>query len=285
MKLAIIDIGSNSVRLMLWADGKSLYKKVITTRLAAGSAKSGILSEEAILRTVKVVSVFCEEAKRECASIYAFATAAVRSAQNGGAFCEKVLKTCGVAVEVISGKDEARLAVLGALGEKDGGIIDIGGASAEVCIRKNGETVFSVSMNIGAVTLFDACKDDREKLKKVIDEALSPLNGIKAEKGIYAVGGTASTLASVKLGLDGYDSKRVHNLPLERDWVKETANRLLDLSAEERARIAGMDVSRADVIAGAACLLAEIMKKLDCSEVLFSDCDNLEGYIVYRGLV
>lgn len=269
---------------MLWADGKTLYKKVTITRLGSHLAESGMLSEESMARSVNAIGEFCNEAQRERAKVYAFATAAVRSAKNGDLFCNSVKDVCGISVEVISGTNEARLACLGALGEKDGGIIDIGGASTEVCFCRKGETVFSVSMNVGAVRLYDICKDDPKKLKAEVALAITPLEGVKLAGDIYAVGGTASTLTAVKLGAAEYDSARMNHVPLERAWVEETADKLLKMTKEERECVAGMDVSRADVIAGAAYLLAEIMKKLSCFEVLFSDSDNLEGYLTFRGL-
>ena len=116
---AVIDIGSNSVRLMLWADGKTLYKRLETTRLGA----------------------------------------AVRVARNGKELCRAIERACGLRVDVVSGEEEALLGAAGALSQKDGGIIDIGGASTEVFFRKAGVTQFSVSMNVGAVRLFDKRRD------------------------------------------------------------------------------------------------------------------------------
>lgn len=284
MKLAIIDVGSNSVRLMLWVDGKTLYKKVITTRLSANLAQSGILSEESIARSLEAIKGFCSEARREGAFVYAFATAAVRSAQNGGDFCRRVKECCGIPLEVISGKDEAQLGVLGALGNDDGGMIDIGGASTEVCLRSRGEIVFSVSMNIGAVRLYDLGKDDMLKTAEVVDMAIRPLGGAIPTGKLYAIGGTASTLAAIKLGLSNYDPEALHHLPLPLEWVKSMADDLFSMTVGERLKIAGMDAARADVIAGATYLLCEIMKKLSCKEVYFSDSDNLEGYLSFRGL-
>ena len=90
-KAAVIDIGSNSVRLMLWADGKVLYKTLKTTRLGEGTAFSPVLKEEAIDRTADAVAEFSLQARKEGAEeVFAYATEAVRSARNGGAFLERV---------------------------------------------------------------------------------------------------------------------------------------------------------------------------------------------------
>lgn len=283
--IAVLDIGSNSVRLMLWADGKSLFKKVSTTRLGEGLASSGHLSEAAMERTIGAVKAFCTQARAYDATIYAFATAAVRSSQNGEELCDRIKGECGVSVDVVSGEEEAILGLTGAVppGE-DGGIVDIGGASTEICCRKAGEILFRTSLPVGCVKLFDRFGDRRDALEEAIGRAIGPLTGVLPSGTAYAVGGTASTLASVKLGLSAYDAVDLQDLPLGIEWMRETADRLLSCTKEERMQIPGMDRARADIIAGGALLLHKIMEKLQLSEVRFSDRDNLEGYLHARGL-
>ena len=283
MKIAVIDIGSNSVRLMMWAGGKTLYKRICTTRLGEGLASSPLLRSEAIVRTADAVSVFAAQAASEGADrLYAFATAAVRSAQNGAEFCERVKELCGLNVDVVPGEEEAQLGLAGVLGDGDGGMIDVGGASTEYCCRKGGKTVVSVSMNVGAVRLYDLCGDDEEKLRGRIASELSALDGVKAEGKTYAVGGTATTLAAVLLGLTHYDPKRVQDFCLSVESADKFARELLAMTAEERRGLRGMDARRADIIGGGALLLAETMKKLSVGFIYVSDCDNLEGYLIRR---
>ncbi len=283
MRIAVIDVGSNSVRLMTWADGKVLYKRVATTRLAEGLS-SGVLREKAMLRSADAIATFVERVKSEGADcIYAFATAAVRSAKNGGEFCALVREKCGVELDVVSGEREAYLGLSGALGgAPSGAIVDIGGASTEVCVRADGEVSFSVSLNLGAVRLFDGCGQDFEKLSARILEELPRLEGCKVQGRAYAVGGTATTLASIKLGLREYDAARVQDLPLTRAEVEALAEKLLSLTQEERLSLAGMDEKRADIIGGGALFLFYIMKKLDLKEIFVSDRDNQEGYLLWR---
>lgn len=286
MKLAVIDIGSNSVRLMLWANGKSLYKRVNTTRLGQGIALNGTLSQSAMRRTACAVAEFKREAE-ECGAgqVYAFATAAVRSSCNGGEFCELVREICGLNIDVVAGEEEALLGLYGALGGQNGGIIDIGGASTEVCFQYGGKKTFSVSLDIGAVRLFDLCKDQKDKLLSEIRERIKPLKGVQTVENVYAVGGTASTLASVKLGLREYDAQKIQDYELKKAEVFSLAENLLALTAEERKNIAGMDIRRTDIIAGGALLLAEIMDSLALERLFVSDRDNLEGYLTARGLI
>ena len=126
-KYAVIDIGSNSVRLLLVADGKVLYKRLKTTRLGENLAVSGTLLPKAISRSATAVAEFYHLAKKEGAEdVLAFATASVRFAKNGGDFLLAVKELCPLQVEVISGETEAEIGVLGALGNSDGAVLDIG---------------------------------------------------------------------------------------------------------------------------------------------------------------
>lgn len=268
---------------MLWADGKSLYKKIFTTRLGEGLAISQSLREEAIGRTAEAVAACAKEGRERGASVYAFATAAVRVSVNGAYFCERVKALCGLDVDVVSGEEEALLGLSGALGGEDGGIVDLGGASTEVCFRKEGKIVFSVSLPVGAVRLRDSCGEDRGRLFSEIQRTVSPLGKLPCGK-VYALGGTASTLASVMLGLEAYDGRKIQDFPMPQNELSALADKLLSMTAEERKLIKGMDERRADIVAGGALLLVGIMKKLSLSEVYASDRDNLEGYCNLRGL-
>lgn len=283
MKVAVLDIGSNSVRLMLWADGKTLYKRLKSTRLGEGIALCPVLRQEAIGRTVSAVVEFYRTAQSDGAErFYAFATAAVRSAKNGGEFVACVKEACGVSVDVLSGEEEAFLALDGALGGADGTVIDVGGASTEVCVRQGGAPVCSVSMDIGAVRLKDLCGEDKSLLREEIDRALCGLAGIKPCLPAVAVGGTATTLAAVKLGLKEYDTNVVQNVRMSTREIALLSDRLFSLSPEERKSLAGMDVRRTDVIAGASMLLLRLAERLGLTEIFVSDRDNLEGYLFRR---
>lgn len=283
-KFAVIDIGSNSVRLMLWANGP-LYKKVCTTRLAEGLSQSGMLCGAAIARTVDAVVRFAEEGEHSGARVLAFATAAVRASSNSAAFCKAVKMRCGKDVDVVSGEEEALLGLCGAAGAGDGGIIDIGGASTEICRREGGKIVQSVSLPIGAVRLSDECGQDKTANDRRICSVLETLGGVRPTCRMYAIGGTASVLASVRLKLRTYSAQALNHVPLTREWIEEEAETLFALSAEERKSIPGMEPARADIIAGGAAILAAVVRRLDIGTVYFSDADNLEGYLVVRGFV
>jgi exopolyphosphatase/guanosine-5'-triphosphate,3'-diphosphate pyrophosphatase len=285
-RFAVIDIGSNSVRLMTIANGKVLYKTIKTTRLGEGLAFSSKLKDEAIDRTVLAIKAFAERAISEGAqNIYAYATAAVRSAQNGSEFVGKVKEECGVAVEIISGTEEAQIGLLGAIGKKDGAIIDIGGASTELIEQKNGKIVYEKSLNIGVVRIKDICGRDREKTRELALKTVKEygLNSIAGR--VYAIGGTATTLGALALGMERYDGNVVTGARLKKMDVLALADKLFSMSVEEIKKLPCVDELRADVLAGGVEWLYVIMEYLKIPEIIISDGDNLEGYAISRNLL
>lgn len=284
MKIAALDIGSNSVRLMMWADGKTLYKALNTTRLGEGLISTGAMKEEAISRTALAVKQFKERAEEEGAEkFFAFATAAVRSASNRQTFLDEVKRVAGVEVDVISGEEEARLGIMGALGNSDGGIIDLGGASTEITLQIKGQKLYSHSANIGTVRLFDACGRDEQALSRYIAGAIEEYGQVPCKNlTMYAIGGTGTTIASVALGLERYDSALITGTVIAREKVGEMAHSLLSMTVEEVKAVKGMEPKRADLIGGGCLLMYMIMQKLGIPSVTASDSDNLEGYVISK---
>lgn len=285
MKIGIIDIGSNSVRLALTADGKTLYKRIETTRLGEGLSFSGRLSDEAVSRTADAVAVFKKAAISDGAEkVYVFATAAVRSASNGGDFVNFTRERYGIDVDVISGETEANIGLLGALGYGDGGIIDLGGASCEVTVRQSGKILYSKSVDIGAVRILDMCGRDKQKIENYISEKLPEYGDFDASAfNMYAISGTATTLAAVKHELIEFDPQITHGTKITTDEIGELSERLLSLSVEEVRKIPGVAVWRADIIGGASLFLYRLLSRMHIKEVTVSENDNLEGYLLYKG--
>ena len=286
MKISAIDVGSNSVRLMVMADGKTLYKQTDTTRLGEGLAASGRRLPEAIERTARSVQLFAAAAELNGAGTpYVFATAAVRSAVNGGDFVKRVKQLTGIDVDVIGGEEEAACGLAGALRGRDGGMVDLGGASTEITVQKGGKKVYSKSVDIGTVRLYDLAGQDRQALQKVIDHKLAEYGAPDLSAvDMYGVGGTATSLAAIFHGLEPYDPKVVDGTFLSAQWLGEEAERLLPLTVEERKKVKGMDVRRADVIAGGCLLMYSLLSKFGSGGITVSESDNLEGYVILRGL-
>ncbi len=277
--VAVIDVGSNSVRLML-VSGSDKRKFLITTRLAEGKSNNR-LAKTSVLRTANAVALFFDKALKEgCKSVFIFATAAVRNSENGEEFTKEVKSMTGLDVHVVSGEIEAELALLGALNGKDGGVIDVGGASTEIAVKEGGDTVYFSSYKVGAVSLKNEFNGDREKISLHLKNTfICPKRRFLVD--FYAVGGTVCALASINLNLKKYDTCAVDGSILSVERVKSLVNELSSLSPEEISIKYPTAKSRADIISGGAQILYEIMKCYNLSSVCVSESDNLEGYLEY----
>ena len=285
-RFAVIDVGSNSVRLMLVADGKVLYKRLNTTRLGEGLAQAPFLKAEAVERSAVAIAQFYEQAKEDGAEeVFVFATAATRTAQNKEVFLNRVKELCGLTVDVIAGEEEAEIGMLGAIGNSDGAIIDIGGASTEIVVKKEGAVLYKKSMDIGVVRLKDSCGRDRKSLEEVSAIALKQFGVVPKGTVFYGIGGTATTLAAQALGLTEYQSDKITGATITANEVERLADKFANMTVEQIALLPCMPSGRADVILGGAVLLATLMKTLGINQITASDRDNLEGYAIKRGLM
>ncbi len=279
MKYGVIDVGSNSVRLML-SDGKeTLYKTVKTTQLAEKLVENNVLLPEAIERTVEAVSFFNQKAKSEGADkVCVFATAGVRQALNGSEFVRRVKDVCGLNVDVVSGEKEAFFGLTGALNGCDGGVLDVGGASTELITMENGEISFSKSVVIGAVRVKDACGQDRLLAEKFILEKIKEF-GVFPKTQLVAIGGTATSIASLMQELDPYDPSKVDGYVVSLHNLLKLIDKLFSLNVKERKKLKGLQPERAEIIAG-GCLIVYLMAKaVGVNEITISEKDNLEGYL------
>jgi len=283
MSVAVIDIGSNSVRLLLW-QGNTLRQYLNTTRLGEGAA-FGRLNEQSIARTRKAVSDFAKAAAGEGLRAYAFATSAVRDAENRNELLNGILCDCGLAVDVLSGEEEALCAYLGALRGGDGGVIDIGGNSTELALGRDGRLLQSVSLPLGAVRQNTLFGTDRRASETYLQEQLC-MATFAADTALpfFGVGGTITALAAYRLGLCEYDPARVDGCPLPLSFVEETVERLWTLSPEQRAQLPGISQTRAQIIHQGALVLCMAMRHLGLDEIRASVHDNLEGYAYLRRL-
>lgn len=283
MKTAIIDVGSNSVRLAIIEDGKTQYKTLKTTRLGEGLAMSGKISQVAANRTILAISSFKSQAMEQGAEkVFIFATAAVRSASNKQFFLNAAQNN-DLTIDVIDGETEAQIGLLGAVGNSDGGIIDVGGASTEVSINLNSKLVYSKSVDIGTVRLFDMCGRDKHKLKTVIAQKLNAYGTftLPPNTPIYAIGGTASRLAALIHNLNEYNPQITHGTQVDTATLKDYANLLLTQPIEQIKQNAICKDS-AHIVGGGCLLLYSVAKYFNLDKVIISESDNLEGYYILK---
>ena len=294
----VIDIGTNSCRLFIaelenTSEGKKikreLVKDVEIVKLGEGVNKTHNLNPEAIKRTLDCLKKYKEKASSYgVENIRAFATSAVRDAENREVFLQEVSKL-GIKIECISGKTEATLNFLGnSLVFKERIlVVDIGGGSTEFTLGKDKTIDFIQSINIGAVRATEKFFSDNdyseekiEKCKAWIRKNLEILKTIKdRDFKLTGVAGTATTQISVRDKMEIYDSSKVHMATLTLDELKENLSLFLSKNFEERKKIVGLEEKRADVIIAGTLILLTILEELNQDKIIISESDNLSGAI------
>lgn len=277
-KVAVIDIGSNSVRLM--TKDKKVQKFVKMTQLGKGLHETKMLSKDAMKSSIQAVQEFLDIAKDY--KTYCFATEAVRSAKNGKEFCAELQAKTGIYVDVLTPSEEALAGFLGAGGKNSEiTVLDVGGASTEIITGKNGKIEYSVSLPIGAVRLFDRCGEDIEKLCRVVSE-LIPKDLICCDNWV-AIGGTVTTIGAMKYCPTGYDKEKIHQKELSISDVERAIDELLPLSESERSeKYPVIAPKRARVMVSGASIIKTVMTSQGISKITLSDSDNAEGYLLLR---
>lgn len=294
----VIDIGTNSCRLFIaelenTSEGKKikreLVKDVEIVKLGEGVNKTHNLNPEAIKRTLDCLKKYKEKASSYgVENIRAFATSAVRDAENREVFLQEVSKL-GIKIECISGKTEATLNFLGnSLVFKDRIlVVDIGGGSTEFTLGKDKTIDFIQSINIGAVRATEKFFSDNDYSEEIIEKCRSwirkNLEILKTIKDrdfkLIGVAGTATTQISVRDKMEIYDSSKVHMATLTLDELKENLSLFLSKNFEERKKIVGLEEKRADVIIAGTLILLTILEELNQDKIIISESDNLSGAI------
>jgi exopolyphosphatase / guanosine-5'-triphosphate,3'-diphosphate pyrophosphatase len=303
MRAAVVDIGTNSTRLLIAnvaPDGAvvEIVRRSIVTRLGAGVDAEGSLSEEGCARVLTVLSRFREQiAAHEPPDgapypNLAVMTSAVRDAYNGRAFAERVRDECGLDARILTGEEEARMTFLGAMSGRPGAteptvVIDIGGGSTELIVGAGHTAGFHVSLPAGVVRMSERhIHSDppvsAELQALAVDTRAVYLTGLPAAerarvRGGIAVAGTATSAAAIDQELDPYDPERVHGYPLLLATVEMLLARLADMSEAQRRAVVGLEPARAPTIVAGMVLLSEAMRAFDLDEVEVSEHDILHG--------
>lgn len=297
MLRAAIDIGSNSVRLLVArVDGgefKPLVKRIETTRLHEGLGEGNVLSADSMARTAGAIERFAAEAKANgvgAEDIFAFATSAVRDAANGREFMDMVARECGVTIRLLSGEQEAGYAYYAAARPGECGVLDIGGASTEMICGCDGRIRAAYSAQMGAVRLRRMLggPEVRPLPEDMIARALTALRpGIEQIAPVPAqfvgVAGTITTLYALKIGLKEYDPDVIQGGWLARAEVEEWFYRLCGMSVAERLTLPGMPARRADIIDYGAAVLVAFMRLSGLEGIYVSDRDNLYSAVMLCG--
>jgi exopolyphosphatase/guanosine-5'-triphosphate,3'-diphosphate pyrophosphatase len=286
-KYAVVDIGTNSVRLMIAHinDGKvvSEYKTLRTIRVGEGMTAYRKISKPAMIRAKETIDEYLNISKN-CSAFYCFATSAVRNAQNADDFVKFIKESCGVTIDVISGEYEASLGFAGSVSGY-GGMFDIGGGSTEVMTGTLNSVTFRKSFEIGAVRMLQMFPGvdsaNKAAYQKARALAAQTFNDIpRASDFIYiGIGGTATSLAAIDLQLAQYQSSVVQGHEISLSRANEICNMLKSKTKQQRKAIIGLQENRADVIVLGAIIMLEFMKASKSEIIKVSDSDNQEGYL------
>lgn len=298
-RYAVIDIGSNSTRLLICdvdAGGTfiKVTKKLVTTRLSEGLVATGALSRTAMERTLSSIEALLRETEEaQAGQIFVFATAAVREASNRDTFIRMVHEKTAVLIDVLAGEEEAAVGFLGTLQPGPRAMVDIGGASTEIALGTGKYLDFYISTKMGAVRALEKYPlgDIADALSLEAMEQWAyhillsgapdlPQRMEQLSPGVVSgVGGSITTLAAMDLKLDVYDPSRVQGHVLTRNTVERLIRRLCELPLEKRRKLPGLQPERADIIIGGAVILQQVMRALQVHQITVSDRDNLEGYL------
>jgi exopolyphosphatase/guanosine-5'-triphosphate,3'-diphosphate pyrophosphatase len=298
VRIAIVDIGTNSTRLFI-ADVEhgrvtaQIDRQTRVTRLGAGVDAHGRLDPEAIARVLTTLDDYARlieagEAQRRVAVL----TSAVRDAANGAEFAATVETEYGLDAKILDGEDEARLTFLGATSGHDPEdrtvtlVTDIGGGSTEFVIGRGGEADFHVSTQAGVVRQTERhvhhdppLHSELERLAadvRSIIEAVVPPERRRVEHAI-GVAGTPTSFASIAQALDPYDPERVQGYILERAECERILDRLASIPLPERATVTGLHPDRAPTIVAGGVILLEVMRLFELEEIEVSEHDILRG--------
>jgi exopolyphosphatase/guanosine-5'-triphosphate,3'-diphosphate pyrophosphatase len=300
IRIAAIDIGSNSIRQTIADVSQGGSIRVVdemraSPRLGAGLDRTGALSEIAVQNALATLSRMATLAKQQGAKrTEVVATSAVREATNGKAFLGLVREQTGLTVRVLNGSDEAKLCFLSALAHFDlaagrAVVMDIGGGSLELVLSADGLVDRLISLPMGAIRMTEqflvgetpqrGMRRLRKYLRRELKTHLSAKHWRSAQ--VISSGGTFTNLASIHLARQGMDSARtVHGTVVPRVELEHIVDMLHNMSPSERQGVPGLSPARADIIVAGFTVAAEVLARLDVSDLVVSAYGIREGILL-----
>jgi exopolyphosphatase/guanosine-5'-triphosphate,3'-diphosphate pyrophosphatase len=293
-RVAVIDVGSNSARLLV-ADvaGRRVSpveRRSTVTRLGRGVDLSGRLSAEAVEDACRAIADYVATiGELEVDSVEAIATSAVRDSENGSAFVAELRERFALSARVLDGEEEARLTYLGATAEhmptEPTLVVDIGGGSTELIVGTGEEIAFHTSLQAGVVRHTERHIASDPPTAVELEALAADVRGLieaasgdaeRASKGV-AVAGTPTSLAAIELKLEPYDPNRVHGHGLSLPSIQRMLSQLASSPLSKRIEIPGMHPERAPTIVAGVVILVETMRAFGLEEIEVSEHDILYG--------
>ena len=295
-QVAVIDCGTNSIRLLIAEISGSTFKEVIRTmeivRLGQGVDENKAFHPDAINRTLLAVKSFKEIInKNKVDKIRFCATSATRDAMNRNLFIDGVRDILNVQVEVIPGEEEAALSFTGATYQLDQGsgpflVVDIGGGSTEF-VYGDKKVISAKSVNIGCVRMSERHLTNQPPTMDQIASAIVDIDNaitqaavsvpINSARSLIAVAGTATTVAAAALNLLKYDRDAIHLSKISADKVHKVAQMFQSMNKSEISALPYMHEGRVDVITAGSLVLSRVMAATGAVEFVASESDILDG--------
>lgn len=288
-RIGVIDVGSNSVRLVVF-DGMArspayFYNEKVLCGLGVGLGETGLLSPEGRAKAMAALHRFAALAGRmELSGLLTVATAAVREARDGGAFCDQVERETGLQIHIASGSEEARLAAKGVLlgwPDASGLVCDMGGASMELARVEQGEIIACATSPLGPLQLADL--PDAEARAKAIRKEVKALARRVPASGqrLFLVGGSWRAIARLDMERVGYPLRVLHAYAPPIPQLVETLRWLREQDRGSLSTLSGTSAQRLSLVPLAAEVLAELVRRLEPTRVSVSAYGLREG-LLYR---
>ena len=288
--VAVIDIGSNSVRLVIFEQAKRnpipFFNEKVLCGLGRSLATTGSLHEKGIeraLRTLRRFRAICRQL--DVSGIEVIATAAAREAENGPDFVSRAERALGCEISVITGKREAHLAATGVVSgfpNAEGMVADLGGGSLEIIgLRKKKGPIDGVTLPLGGLRLIDLSDGDVKKARKIVDAQLEKVDWLKKGKGrpFYAVGGTWRAFARLHMAYTQYPLEVMHAYKISYKEAVRFAGVVDHLSADSLERMAVVAKARRETLPFGALVLERLLKAMRPSEFVVSAFGVREGLL------
>jgi len=299
-RIASIDIGTNTILLLIATveGGKihPLLEMETVVRLGEGLQKNEILLRGAMERGLKTLAQYLRRCQSlEVQKIFAAGTSALREAKNSEDFLKGAKEKLNLSIEIISEEEEAQLSFLAVakdLGEvkKPILVVDVGGGSTEFILGKGHQISQWISLPLGSVRFTEQFlhsnpvqDEEWEKMVRKIRERLLKTPHSQEPLSMVAVGGTATTLASVEMGLQEFITEKIHHFILKKEDLKKQLHHYRTKTIQEREKIPGLSKARSDVILAGGAILYLAMEELKCPSVLIS-CHGVRYGLLYKRL-
>jgi exopolyphosphatase/guanosine-5'-triphosphate,3'-diphosphate pyrophosphatase len=287
--IAVIDIGSNSVRLVVYEgltrSPTPLFNEKTLCGLGREVQSTGLLAEDAVAQALAALRRFralCETMQVE--RVWAIATAACRDARNGPGFIAEAERICGTRIPVLSGKREAELTALGIVSgvhRPDGLVGDLGGGSLELVDVHGHKVKPGVTLPLGSLALQDLSAKSIKKAEKIVKKALGGVKGLAdgAGRSFYAIGGTWRSLARLHMWQTGYPLHVTHGYILPAREIFEFSRLVHRLSPDSLSRIEVVSDARRPLLAYGALVLEHIVRIAKPRQVVISALGVREGLL------